>query len=86
MAEVVGTVSNITVGSTYCCVTINKTGGGSETVLLWSYGAAQPDNANNRLLHANYLALTRDAYIHGKTLRVGHPTSSALVDLVVIST
>lgn len=85
MAVAEGSVSQIFVNPTYCCVTINTISGGSETVLLWSYDA-QSDSATNRLLHANYLAVTRDAYVHNKTLRVTHPTDSALVDSVMIKT
>lgn len=85
MPTVEGSVAQIAVGPAWCCVTINKAGGGSTTVLLWSY-PTQPDNATNRLLHANYLAITRDAFIHSKTLRVVHPDDSALVDSVAIKT
>lgn len=83
MATVEGSVSLIYVNPSWCCVTINQTAGGSETVLLWSY-TNQPDNATNRLLHANYLALTRDAFVHSKTIQVVHPDSSAIVDSVLI--
>jgi hypothetical protein len=84
MATVTGSVSQISIFSTFCCVSINKVGGGSETVLLWSYSPSQPDNATNRLLHANFLALTRDAYIHSKTIEVQHPDTSSLVSSVAI--
>ena len=82
MPTVEGSVSLIHIVTDYCCVTIDRPGR-SDTVLLWSY-YSQPDNAANRLLHANYLALTRDAFIHSKTLSVEHPEDSALVTAVTV--
>lgn len=77
MPDVTGSVFSINMSPMYCCLQIDRSEGGREIVLLWSYDS-QPDNATNRLLHANYLALARDAYIHNKTLGVTREQGSAL--------
>jgi hypothetical protein len=52
-------------------------------MLLWSYGT-QEDNATNRLTHGAYLAMVRDALLHGRRVEFAHVTGSSLVDSVTL--
>jgi hypothetical protein len=83
MPVVNGTVDRIFVNPTFCCVTLRTSATATKLMLLWSYGA-QEDNATNRLTHGAYLALVRDALLHGRRIEFAHATSSSLVDSVTL--
>jgi hypothetical protein len=46
-------------------------------MLLWSY-ESDPPTAEQRILHNQWLALSRDAFASAKTVQVFHNTGSAL--------
>jgi len=83
MATTTGTIRDINVTDDIGCITVNRSGGGSSSLLLWSY-ITQDDNARNRFTHGMFLSLARDAYIHSKSVSFDHPSGSALVTNVKV--
>jgi hypothetical protein len=83
MPIVNGTVDRIFVNPSFCCVTLRTAPTQTKLMLLWSYGS-QDDNATNRLTHGGYLALMRDALVHGRRIEFAHATGSSLVDSVTL--
>lgn len=85
MAQTSGTIHSISVFGGFCCVRVLDVDTGSSSyLLLWSY-SAQEDNATNRLLHGQFLSLTRDALINNRTVTFGHDSGSALIESMVIT-
>ncbi len=84
MAETKGRIDNISLFEEFCCVRVLETDSGDATVLLlWSY-FTQEDNARNRLLHGQFLSLTRDAQAGNRLVTFGHPDGSALVESLIV--
>ena len=84
MAETKGRIDNINVFDGFCCVRVLETAGGdSTTVLLWSYFAQAP-SAADRLLHGQFLSLTRDALTHNRIVTFNHPDDSAIITSMMV--
>lgn len=84
MATTKGRIDNISVFDNFCCVRVLETDAGEVAVmLLWSY-PTQEDNAKNRLLHGQFLSLTRDALINNRVVTYTHDDGSALVESMLL--
>ena len=84
MPSVIGSIRSISLFETFCCVKVLKTDDTTQFLLLWSYGAAQEDNARNRLLHGMYLSLARDSFLNNRTATLTHNDGSSLVTSFVV--
>ncbi len=69
----------ITANEVWSCVGL----AGGAIMLLWSYAADTP-TAEQRILHNQWLALTRDALANARTIEFTHNTGSALATQVRI--
>lgn len=84
MPSAEGSIRSINVFDNFCCVSLLKTDNTFLTLLLWSYGAAQQDNAKNRLLHGMFLSLARDSFLHNRTVTLSYDSGSSLVTSFLI--
>jgi hypothetical protein len=84
MPTVKGSIRSINVFDTFCCVKVLKTDDTTQFLLLWSYGAAQEDNAKNRLLHGMFLSMARDSFLNNRTASLSHDTGSSIVTSFLI--
>ncbi len=84
MPSTEGSIRSINVYDTFCCVNLLKPDNTAQYFLLWSYGAAQEDNAKNRLLHGTYLSLARDPFLHNRNVTFTHDSGSSLVTAMIV--
>lgn len=84
MAVTTGTIQELNLFESFCCVKMLRTDDTISYLLLWSYGPSQEDNARNRLLHGMFFSLARDAYLNGRTVRLTHDSGSSLVTAVTV--
>ena len=84
MPTIKGSIRSINVFDTFCCVKVLKTDDTTQFLLLWSYGAAQEDNAKNRLLHGMFLSLARDSFLNNRTASLTHGNGSSIVTSFLI--
>lgn len=84
MAQTKGRIDNISLFDNFCCVRVLETEDNEASfLLLWSY-FTQEDNAKNRLLHGQFLSLTRDALVNNRVVTFSHDDGSALVESLVV--
>jgi hypothetical protein len=84
MPTIRGSIRSINVFNNFACVKLLKTDDTVQFLLLWSYGAAQEDNAKNRLLHGTFLSLARDSFLNNRIASLSHTTGSSIVTSFLI--
>jgi len=83
MPSTLGSVTQITVGDAFGCVSIQPVGAPLATFTLWSL-TSQTDDSDRRFANSYYLSLVRDAFINGKKIEVVYNTGSSLVTYMVL--
>ncbi|HEU4456565.1 MAG TPA: hypothetical protein VFR81_26090 [Longimicrobium sp.] len=80
MATKIGTVRCISVSEGSAFTTIQDSGGGQETFILW-FGSTIPASfdAFTRVLHSMWVSILRDAFTNGSTVTVITASGSAEV-------
>ena len=79
MPTITGTVKCLLVSEVYGFTTIEEAPGDTETFILW-FGTTIPPNLTSftRIAHSMWVSMLRDAHANGLTVRLSHPSGSAV--------